>query len=129
MGNDTPHTTRKPKSRSPLTGFVGSDPQVKTVGEQKVASFSIAVSRKNRAGEKQTVWVRVNAWNRLAEVAEQFLKRGSLVQISADWLRPSAWVDQSGTPQSSLDVDASRLVLLDRAPDGDAKDQPEQIPF
>ncbi len=112
-----------------LTGFVGSDPQVKTVGEQKVASFSIAVSRKNRAGEKQTVWVRVNAWNRLAEVAEQFIKRGSLIQISADWLRPSAWVDQSGSPQTSLDVDASRLVLLDRAPDGDAKEAQDAIPF
>jgi len=51
------------------------------------------------------------------------------VQVNADWLRPSAWVDQSGSPQSSLDVDASRLVMLDRASDGDAKDQPEMIPF
>jgi len=38
-----------------ITGFVGSDPQVRQVGEQTVASFSVAVSRKNRAGEKQTL--------------------------------------------------------------------------
>ncbi len=55
--------------------------------------------------------------------------KGSLVQISADWLRSSAWVDQSGAPQTSLDVDASRLVLLDRAPDGDAKEAQGEIPF
>ena len=112
-----------------VTGFVGGEPQVKTVGDQRVTSFSVAVSRKNRAGEKQTLWIRVSCWNKLSDVAAQYVHKGSLVQVTAEWLRPSAWVDQSGTPQSSLDVDASRLVLLDRAPDGDAKDQTETIPF
>lgn len=102
-----------------VTGFVGSDPQVRQVGEQSVASFSVAVSRKNRAGEKLTIWVRVNCWNKLADVAEQYVRKGSLVQVMAEWLRPSAWTDQSGTPQASVDIDASRLVLLDRAENGD----------
>ena len=102
-----------------VTGFVGSDPQVRQVGEQSVASFSVAVSRKNRAGEKQTLWVRVNCWNKLSDVAAQYVRKGSLVQVTAEWLRPSAWVDQSGTPQPSLDMDANRLVLLDRAENGE----------
>ena len=72
-----------------VTGYVGSDPQVRQVGEQSVASFSVAVSRKNRTGEKQTLWVRVNCWNKLADIAQQYVKKGSLVQASADWLRPS----------------------------------------
>jgi single-strand DNA-binding protein len=97
-----------------MTGFVGSDPQVKTVGEQRVASFSVAVNRKNGSGQKQTLWVRVNAWGKLADVATQYVHKGSLVQVSSEWLRPSAWVDQSGTAQVSLDMDANRLVLLDR---------------
>jgi single-strand DNA-binding protein len=105
-----------------VTGFVGSDPQVRQVGEQTVASFSVAVSRKNRNGEKQTLWVRVNAWNKLAEIAGQYVRKGSLVQVTAEWLRPSAWMDQSGTPQPSLDIDANRLVLLDRLENGDAAD-------
>jgi single-strand DNA-binding protein len=105
-----------------VTGFVGSDPQVRDVGEQRVASFSVAVSRKNRNGEKQTLWVRVNAWNKLAEIAGQYVRKGSLVQVTAEWLRPSAWMDQSGTPQPSLDIDANRLVLLDRLENGDAAD-------
>jgi single-strand DNA-binding protein len=114
-----------------VTGYVGSDPQVRQVGEQQVASFSVAVSRKNRAGEKQTLWVRVNCWNRLADIAQQYVKRGSLIQATSEWLRPSAWVDQSGTPQPSLDMDANRLVLLDRAEHGDNghSEGEEQIPF
>ncbi|MDX2137019.1 MAG: single-stranded DNA-binding protein [Chloroflexota bacterium] len=101
-----------------VTGFVGSDPQVKTVGEQRVASFSVAVNRKSGAGQKQTLWVRVNAWGKLADVAAQYVHKGSLVQVSSEWLRPGAWVDQSGSPQVSLDMDANRLVLLDRAENG-----------
>ena len=113
-----------------VTGFVGSDPQVRQVGEQTVASFSVAVSRKNRAGEKQTLWVRVNCWNKLSEVAAQYVRKGSLVQVTAEWLRPSAWVDQTGTPQPSLDMDANRLVLLDRAENGDnGHSESEDIPF
>ncbi|MCC6615303.1 MAG: single-stranded DNA-binding protein [Anaerolineae bacterium] len=114
-----------------VTGFVGSDPQVRQVGEQSVASFSVAVSRKNRAGDKQTVWVRVNCWNKLAEVAEQYVRKGSLVQVMAEWLRPSAWIDQSGTPQPSLDIDANRLVLLDRPENGDNGhiEDTDDIPF
>ena len=96
-----------------VTGFVGSDPQVKAVGEQQVASFSVAVNRKNGGGKKQTLRLRVNCWNKLADVAAQYVKKGSLVQVTTEWLRPSAWVDQSGAPQASLDLDANRLALLD----------------
>lgn len=114
-----------------VTGYVGGEVTVRQVGEQRVASFSVAVSRKNRAGEKQTLWVRVNCWNRLADIAEQYVKKGSLIQATSEWLRPSAWVDQSGTAQPSLDMDANRLVLLDRVENGDSahSETEEPIPF
>lgn len=117
-----------------ITGFVGSDPQVRTVqtsnGDRQVASFSVAVNRTNGGGQKQTLWVRVNCWGRLAEVATSYVKRGSHVQLTGSWLRPSAWVDQSGNPQSSLDMDVDRLILLDRANgDSDNTSEDETIPF
>jgi len=111
-----------------VTGFVGSDPQVKTVGEQCVASFSVAVNRKNGGGKKQTLWVRVNCWNKLADIAAKYVRKGSLVQVTTEWLRPSAWTAQAGTPQASLDVDANRLVLLDRL-ENDEPESGEDIPF
>ena len=117
-----------------VVGFVGSDPQVRTVqtsnGEQQVASFSVAVSRKNGGGQKQTLWVRVNCWGNLSNVAQQYVRKGSLVQVTTEWLRPSAWIDQSGTAQASVDLDANRLVLLDRVENGESDDtSEEQIPF
>ena len=73
-----------------VTGFVGSEPQVKTVGEQQVASFSVAINRKTSGGKKQTLWVRVSCWNKLADIAVQYVKKGSLVQVTTEWLRLSA---------------------------------------
>ena len=54
-----------------VTGFVGGEPQVKTVGDQRVTSFSVAVSRKNGGGKKVTLWVRINCWNKLSDIAAQ----------------------------------------------------------
>lgn len=117
-----------------ITGFAGSDPQLRTVqtssGEKQVASFSVAVNRTNGGGQKQTLWVRVNCWQNLASVAASYVKRGSHVQLTGSWLRPSAWIDQSGSPQASLDMDVDRLILLDRVENGSSDDTPdEQIPF
>ena len=82
-----------------VTGFVGGEVSVREVGEQRVASFSVAVNRKTSSGEQQTLWVRVNCWNKLADVANGYLKTGSLVQIQASWMRPSAYLDREGNPQ------------------------------
>lgn len=117
-----------------ITGYVGNEPQVRTVqtsnGDTQVASFSVAVNRTNGGGQKQTLWVRVNCWNKLADVAQQYIHKGSLILVTTEWLRPSAWMDQSGSPQASIDIDANRLILLDRVENGDNNDTPaEEIPF
>lgn len=117
-----------------ITGYVGNEPQVRTVqtsnGDKPVASFSVAVNRTNGGGQKQTLWMRVNCWGNLSTVAQQYIHKGSLVQVTTEWLRPSAWMDQSGSPQASIDIDANRLILLDRIENGDNTDTPaEEIPF
>ena len=114
-----------------ITGFVGSDVAIREAGGQQVASFSVAVNRKNSNGEQQTLWIRVNCWNKLGDVAKEYVHKGSLVQVTADWMRPSAWVDQSGNAQASVDINANRLVLLDRINGdggGDTKEL-EDVPF
>ncbi len=110
-----------------ITGFVASDVVLKEVGEQRVASFSLAVNRKTSAGKQQTLWVRINTWHGLAEVAVKYIRKSSLVQCEAAWLRPSAWIDQNDEPRVSLDIDANRIILLDRVATNDQ--ETEQIPF
>jgi len=81
--------------------------------------------------------VRVNCWNKLSDVAAQYVRwECGRKQVMAEWLRPSAWVDQSGTPQPSLDINANLLVLLDRLTEGQIEnsdnghsEEPSDIPF
>jgi single-stranded DNA-binding protein len=71
----------------------------------------------------------VNCWGNLSNVAQQYVKKGSLVQATAEFLRPSAWISQDGTPQASIDIDANRLILLDRVENGDSEESSQDIPF
>lgn len=110
-----------------LTGHVGTTPILKEVVERRVASFSLAVTHKTSSGKQQTLWVRVNCWNDLSDVAMKYLHKGSLCQCEATWMRSSAWIDKNGEPRVSLDIDANRLILLDRVPAKES--ETEQIPF
>ncbi|MBZ0297283.1 MAG: single-stranded DNA-binding protein [Anaerolineae bacterium] len=84
-------------------------------------------SARRSIAKQQTLWVRVNAWNGLGDVAVKFLPKGSLAQIESSWLRPSAWIDKNGEPRVTLDIDANRLILLDRVTTNEQ--ETEQIPF
>ena len=110
-----------------LTGYVGSTPVLKEIREQRVASFSLAVNRKTSSGKQQTLWVRVNCWNGLSDVVMKYLHKGSLCQCEAMWMRSGAWIDKNGEQRVSLDIDANRLILLDRVPANEP--ETEQIPF
>lgn len=69
-----------------LVGRLGADPQIKTTTSGKMhASFNMATVNvwKDKAGEKQerTDWHRVTAWGRQAEIAGEYLKKGSYVYV------------------------------------------------
>lgn len=73
-------------NRVQLIGRLGRDPESKfTPTGKKVAHFSVAVSNrwKDREGEmrESTEWVNVEAWERLGETCQQYLKKGSLVYV------------------------------------------------
>src|SRR2546427_11314156 len=69
-----------------LVGRLGRDPETRyTGGGQAVANFSIATdeSYKDKNGERQkrTEWHRITAWGKLAEICQQYLKKGTMVYI------------------------------------------------
>ena len=71
-------------NRVQLIGRLGKDPESKhTPTGKKVAHFSVAVSNrwKTREGETKEYpeWINVEAWGRLGEVSQEYLKKGSLV--------------------------------------------------
>jgi single-strand DNA-binding protein len=106
-------------NRVQLIGRLGKDPEGKfTPTGKKVSNFSIAISNrwKNKEGETQeyTEWVNVEAWGRLGEVCQEYLKKGSLVFIEGR-LKTDKYEDK-GENKYYTKVVALSMQMLDRKP-------------
>ncbi len=106
-----------------IVGNLGRDPEMRyTPSGQAVTNFSVATNRQYTAssGEqvKETTWFRISAWGRQAETCNQFLRRGSRVLIEGRLTPdpasggPRIWSRQDGTPASSYEVSANRVIFL-----------------
>ena len=104
-----------------LVGTLGANPESKTFPNGgSVCQFSIATSEKwqnKQTGDwiEQTEWHRIVANNRLGEIAQQYLKKGSKVYIEGS-LRTRKWNDQNGQERYSTEIRADNLQMLDSAP-------------
>ena len=100
-----------------LVGNLGKDPEVKfTPGGTAVAKFSLATNErfKDKAGEWQdrTEWHNIVAWQRLAEILGEYVKKGTKLDIEGR-LQTSSWEDtQSGEKKYRTEIIAHDLVLL-----------------
>jgi len=100
-----------------IIGRLGKDPEVKmTPTGQKVASFSVATSEKydDKQGNKveETEWHNVVAWRRLAEIIEQYVKKGSLIYIKGK-IKTRSWEDQQGKKCYRTEIIAQSMQMLD----------------
>jgi single-strand DNA-binding protein len=100
-----------------LIGNLGKDPEIKyTPSGVPVAKFSLATNEryKDKAGEWQdrTEWHNIVAWQRLAEIVGEYVKKGSKIYIEGR-LQTSSWEDkQSGEKKYRTEIVAQDLVLL-----------------
>lgn len=106
-------------NRVQLIGRLGKDPEGKfTPTGKKVATFSVAISNhwKTREGEAKeyTEWVNVEAWGRLGEVCQEYLKKGSLVFLEGR-LKTDRYEDK-GDVKFYTKVVALSMQMLDRKP-------------
>lgn len=97
-------------------GRLGQDPEVKyTPSGTAVANLSIACGDdyKDKDGQKvqQTNWIRVVMWGRLAEIAGEYLSKGSQVYISGKQVTRK-WQDKEGRDQYTTEVVANNLQML-----------------
>ncbi len=111
-----------------LVGNLGKDPEVRTTQDgQKIVNLTLATSESwndRQTGERKerTEWHRVVIFNdRIADVAERYLKKGSKVYVEGA-LQTRKWTDQSGVEKYSTEVVISRfkgeLTLLDGRGEG-----------
>jgi len=100
-----------------LVGNVGQDPEVKyTASGVPVAKLSIATNErfkdKNDAWQDRTEWHNVVAWQRLAEIVGEYVRKGSKLYVEGK-LQTSTWEDkQSGERKYRTEIVARDIVLL-----------------
>ena len=112
-----------------LVGTLGRDPETKTFQNGgSLTQFSIATyeswTDKNTGERKEhTEWHRIVASNRLGEIAQQYLKKGSKVYIEGK-LKTRQWTDQNGQERYTTEISANELQMLDSK--GDSNYQQNQ---
>ncbi len=107
-----------------LVGRLGRDPETRyTGGGQAVANFSVATdeSYKDRNGERQkrTEWHKIVVWGKQAEIAQQYLKKGSLVFIEGR-IQSREWQDKEGQKRTSFEIVANNFRMLGGRAEGAA---------
>jgi len=105
-----------------LVGRLGKDPETKyTSGGQALANFSMATDHtyKDRNGERQkrTEWHRIKVWGKLAEIVQQYLKKGSLIYIEGR-IETREWQDKEGQKRYTTEIVANEMRMLGGKGDG-----------
>ena len=105
-----------------LVGRLGRDPETRyTGGGQAVANFSVATDEtyKDKAGERQkrTEWHKIVVWGKQAEIAQQYLKKGSLIFIEGR-IQSREWQDKEGQKRTSFEIVATNCRMLGGRGDG-----------
>ena len=109
-------------NRVMLIGNLGKDPDVQFLeGNIAVAKFPLATTEtfKDRSGKlvSQTEWHTVVLWRGLAELAQKYLHKGSLVYIEGR-LRTRSWEDKENNRKFATEVVGDNLIMLDKRTDG-----------
>jgi single-strand DNA-binding protein len=108
-----------------LVGRLGRDPETRyTSGGQAVANFTLATDEtfKDRSGERQkrTEWHRIVLWGKLAEIAQQYLKKGMLVYIEGR-IQTRQWEDKrDGQKRTTTEIVANVMRMLTSRAEGAA---------
>jgi single-strand DNA-binding protein len=113
-----------------LIGNVGKDPEIRHLqGGASVATITLATSEryKDRNGESRelTEWHTIIAWRQLADLAENYIRKGSQIYVEGR-IRSRSWDDQNGQKRYVTEIQADVIQLLGRR--GDNAGAPQPLP-
>lgn len=105
-----------------LIGNVGKDPEIRHLqGGASVATITLATSEryKDRNGESRelTEWHTIIAWRQLADLAENYIRKGSQIFVEGR-IRSRSWDDQNGQKRYVTEIQADSIQLLGKRGDG-----------
>lgn len=104
------------RNKVQLIGNLGADPEIKTFdsGKKKVTlSLATSESYKKANGEKvdQTQWHQIIAWGKTADIAEQYLKKGSEIAIDGK-IQYRSFEDKNGDKKYVTEIMVNELLML-----------------
>jgi single-strand DNA-binding protein len=116
-----------------LIGNLGQDPETRySQGGSAITSVSLATSeswKDKQTGEKQerTEWHRVKFFGKLAEIAAEYMKKGSQVYVEGS-IRSSKYTDKEGVERWSTDIIANEMQMLGGRDNASEPHQPFRAP-
>ena len=115
-----------------LIGHLGKDPEVRYMPSgEAVANVTLATSEtwKDKSGEKQekTEWHNIVFFKRLAEIAGEYLKKGSQIYVEGR-ITTEKWTDKDGKDRYTTKIVASEMKMLDRKSSGGSFEVVENRP-
>lgn len=105
-----------------LVGNIGQDPEIRYMPNgNPVANLTLATSeswKDKQSGEtrEQTEWHKVVLFNKLAEIAGEYIKKGSKVYLEGS-IKTRKWQDQQGQDRYTTEIVGNELQMLDRRSD------------
>lgn len=112
-----------------LIGNLTRDPELRSTSSgQSVANFGLATNRvwkDSNTGERREAaeFHNIVMWRRLAEIAGQYLRKGSKIFVEGR-IQTRSWQDQSGNKRYMTEIVAENMQMLDRKPQGVSSFQP-----
>jgi single-strand DNA-binding protein len=114
-------------NKATIIGRLGKDPEIKTINNQTVANFSLATTEswKNKDGEKQesTEWHNCDAWGKIAEIIEKYVKKGDLIYVEGS-IKTQSW-DKDGEKRYSTGISVKEMKMLGSKSSSTSQTQPE----
>jgi len=109
-------------NKAMIIGNLGSDPDIRSTGSgTRVANFSVATSRswtgRDGTAQEKTEWHRMVAWDKLADIAEKFLKKGDRVYVEGE-IEYRSYEDKDGVTKYSTEIRVREMVMLGGSREG-----------
>lgn len=93
-----------------FVGRAGRDAEIRYLENGKsVANFSLAVNRRKK--DSDPIWVKIEVWGKIAQIAADYVKKGSMVGVTGE-VDLDSWTDKAGSSRSQLKLTANDLRLL-----------------
>jgi single-strand DNA-binding protein len=116
-----------------LVGNLGKDPELKyTPGGQPLCQFSLATTEryndKNSQQQKRTEWHNIVVWGKLAELANQYLKKGRSAYIEGR-ITTRSWDDRDGNKKYRTEIVAREIQFLSGGAPGEGRGDDAAVPM